>query len=80
MFRGMFANVQSDASLQALLAKLTAACQASPDGASFQGVSYGPLIWAPLILVGSVLWAPVLNMVYNWYMLGSKLGAQTKGP
>ena len=42
------------------------------------GPCYGPG-W---ILVGSVLWAPILYMVYNWYVLGSELepmlGAHSK--
>ena len=37
-------------------------------------------LWAPLILVGSVLWAPILYMVCTWYILGSCLRAHTKGP
>ena len=45
-----------------------------------QGLSYGPLVWDPLILVESVLWAPVLNMVHSWYILESRLGAHTRGP
>ena len=32
------------------------------------------------ILVRSVLWALVLYMVQNWYVLGCRLGAHTKGP
>ena len=42
-------------------------------------------LWAPLILVGSffsfrvmvgsVLWDPILYVAYNWCKLGSKLGA-----
>ena len=44
----------------------------------FQGLSDGPLLWAPLILVGSVLWALIWYMVYSWYVLGSRLGAHRK--
>ena len=32
-----------------------------------EGFCYGPLLWTPLILVGSVLWAPALYMVCSWY-------------
>ena len=49
-------------------------------GATVQGFSYGPLLWDPLILVGSVLWAPILYMVYSWYILESRLGTHTEGP
>ena len=28
--------------------------------------------------MGFVLWAPILYMVYNWYILGSRLGAHGK--
>ena len=34
---------------------------------------------APLILVGSVLWALILNMVHNWYVLGFRLGDAVVG-
>ena len=29
-------------------------------------------------LVGSVLWAPILYMVYSWYVFGSGSGAHRK--
>ena len=41
---------------------------------------YRPLLWAPLILMGSVLWAPALYMVSSWYALGSRVGAHISGP
>ena len=43
---------------------------------SVEGFSYGPLLWAPLILLGPVLWAAVLYVVHSWYVLGTKLGAR----
>ena len=30
--------------------------------------------------VGSVLWAPILNMVYGFLCIRSRLGAHTRGP
>ena len=46
-----------------------------------KGFSHGPLFWALWILVGSVLWALfLLYMVHNWYAVGSRLGAHTRGP
>ena len=30
----------------------------------------GYLLRAPLIVVGSVLWAPIWYVVYSWYVLG----------
>ena len=41
-------------------------------------VFYGPLLWASLILVASALWAPILEKVHNWNVLGSRLGAHRK--
>ena len=35
----------------------------------------GPLSCALLILMGSVLWAPIWYVVYSWHVLGSRLGA-----
>ena len=32
------------------------------DSGGVKAVSYGPLLWAPLMLVGSVLWAAMLYM------------------
>ena len=43
------------------------------------GLSYGPLLWAPLTQVGSLLWTPVWYMVCNWYVLVC-LGVQSQGP
>ena len=44
------------------------------------GFSYGLLSWVPSSLVGSVLWAPVLYItIHDWHVLGSKLGAHTRG-
>ena len=60
----------------------------TPNMGPFKGYvrpCWGPF-WAlgvpmcPWILVGSVLWAPVLYMVYCWCFRGSKLVAHTKGP
>ena len=39
------------------------------------GAWYGP----PLTLVGSVLWARVLYVVYGWHELGARLRAHTSG-
>ena len=38
------------------------------------------LVMAPLTLVGSVLWALVLHMVHNGYVLVPRLRGYTKGP
>ena len=38
------------------------------------------LVLGRFVLVGCVLWAPILNMVRTWYVLGSKLEAQIRGP
>ena len=40
--------------------------------------SYG-LFWAPLILVGSLLWAPVLYMVYSEYIQGFQIRGPYQG-
>ena len=41
--------------------------------------SYGPLLLAPLTLVGSVLRALDLFLVCSWYVLVSRLGTHTRG-
>ena len=46
----------------------------------FQEFSCGLLLWAPLILAGVVLCAPILKMVYNRYVFWSRFGSHTRGP
>ena len=43
-------------------------------GCVLQGFSNGLFLLALLILVGSVVSAPVWHMIYHWYVLGSRAG------
>ena len=49
-----------------------------PRASKFQGIFYAPLLWTPLILLGSVLRAPSLYFTIIMYVLGSKLGTHRK--
>ena len=39
-----------------------------------------PFFYGPLDSGRVCLWAAILNVVCNWYVVGSKLGAHSRGP